>query len=280
MRQETLHTGRSGRLHGRLWTGEQDPVGVVVVLHGMGDHGGRYESLAKRLLLENWAVFAFDLTGHGQSPGGRGRIHSYDGLLADIAAARKTVHQRLTVPQVLLGHSMGGNLAINYVLRQGRFDDDLESVMALCLCAPMLLPPTPPPRPQILAAWLTGHLLPWLRINASADVDALTSDPERAKAMSNDPLMHSKVTIYLATQLLSQGRWALDHARDLQTPMLVMYGDQDKLIDRSACDHLQMRSGGDTKLIRWPEGRHDLFHDRDADQVMDAICAWLGTLVE
>lgn len=248
------------------------------MLHGMGDHGARYESLAQRMLQENWAVFAFDLPGHGQSPGGRGRIHSYDALLADIAAARQTVYRRLPVPQVLLGHSMGGNLAINYALRQGHFDSDIESVKALILCAPMLLPPKPPPRPQILAAWLTGHLLPWLRINASADVEALTSDPQWASEISNDPLMHSKVTIYLATQLLSQGRWVLDHARDLQIPMLIMYGDQDELIDRSACDHLQMRSGAESKLIRWPEGRHDLFHDRDADQVKDVVCQWLRSL--
>jgi alpha-beta hydrolase superfamily lysophospholipase len=82
-----------------------------------------------------------------------------------------------------------------------------------------------------------------------------------------------------STTLLSQGRWVLDHARDVQTPMLIMYGDQDELIDRSACDHLQMRSGSTAKLVRWSQGRHDLFHDRDAQQVMDSVIDWLRQFV-
>lgn len=276
MRQQTLHTGRSGRLHGRLWRGDRDPVGVVIVIHGLGDHSGRYESLAERLVVDNWSLFAFDLPGHGLSPGGRGRVDSYDGLLADIAAARRTVRQRIPAPQALLGHSMGGNLAISYALRQQQLQGDIEPLAAMILCAPMLLPPTPPPRPQIVAAWLTGHLLPWLRINAPVDLAALTGDDSHAQAIASDPLIHSKVTIYMATQLLSQGRWALDHAREVETPMLILYGDQDRLIDRSACDHLQLRSGSTSKLIRWPQARHDLLHDSDSQQVMAAISQWLG----
>lgn len=279
VRQETLHTGRSGRLHGRLWIGDRDPAGVVIMIHGLGDHGGRYETLAEHLLASGWSLFAFDLPGHGLSPGGRGRVHSFTGLLADIAAARRTVRERFSsLPQVLLGHSMGGNLALNYALRRDARQSDADELAALVLCAPMLLPPTPPPRPQILAAWLTGHLLPWLRVNAPVDVGALTSDPVHARAIGSDPLMHSRITIYLATQLLSQGRWVLDHARDIETPMLIMYGDLDELIDRSACDHLQMRSGSPANLVRWPGGRHDLFHDQDARQVMGSLSQWLRRL--
>ncbi len=216
MRHETQLTGGSGQLRGRLWIGGQDPIGVVIVVHGLGDHGGRYETLAKHLVEEGWSLFVFDLPGHGQSPGERGRVDSFDGLLADIASARRTVGDRLpNLPQVLLGHSMGGTLAINYVLRRSELSPQPEPLAGLILCAPMLLPPAPPPRPHIFAAWLTGRLLPWIRVSRPVDVEALTSDPEQAAAIRNDPLMHSRITIYLATQLLSQGRWALDHAQTL-----------------------------------------------------------------
>jgi alpha-beta hydrolase superfamily lysophospholipase len=276
VRQETLHTGRSGGLHGRLWIGDQDPAGVMIVIHGLGDHGGRYESLGEHLIGQGWSLFAFDLPGHGLSPGARGRVDSFNGLLADIVCARESVRLRFpNSPQVLLGHSMGGNLAINYAIRQHQLQPGAESLPGLILCAPMLLPPTPPPRPHIFAAWLTGHLLPWVRVNRPVDVGALTGDAAQAHAIENDPLMHSQITMYLATQLLAQGRWALDHARDIDTPMLVMYGEQDELIDRSACEHLQLRIGSAAKLVRWPQRRHGLFHDQGKEEVMESVTDWL-----
>ena len=276
MRQEILLTGSGGRLHGRLWIGDHDPVGVVIVVHGLGDHGGRYETLAENIVGNDWSLFVFDLPGNGQSPGARGRVDSFDGLLADIACARQTVGDRLpNLPQVLLGHSMGGTLAINYVLRRHEMNPQLVRLAGLILCAPMLLPPSPPPRPQVFAAWLTGRLLPWIRVSRPVDVAALTSDPVQAAAIRDDPLMHSQITIYLATQLLSQGRWALDHARDIDIPTLIMHGGDDQLIDTSACEHLPIRIGSSATLVRWPDMRHDLFHEIHKDDVFDRIAEWL-----
>ena len=276
MRQEILLTGSGGQLHGRLWIGDHDPVGVVIVVHGLGDHGGRYEALAENIVAHDWSLFVFDLPGHGLSPGDRGRVDSFDGLLADIAWARQTVCDRLqNLPQVLLGHSMGGTLAVNYVLRRSELTPQLDHLAGLILCAPMLLSPFPPPRPHIFAAWLTGRLLPWIRVSRPVDVEALTSDPVQASAIREDPLMHSQITIYLATQLLSQGRWALDHAREIDVPTLIMHGGDDQLIDTSACEHLPIRIGSSATLVRWPELRHDLFHDIHKDDVFDHITEWL-----
>ena len=276
MRQETLLTGRSGRLHGRLWIGDRDPLGVVIVVHGLGDHGGRYQAFAEHLCGEGWCVFAFDLPGHGLSPGAQGTVDSFDALLVDIAAARQTIHHRFPdLPQALLGVSMGGNLAINYGLRRHQIQPCVAGLAGLVLCAPMLLPPNPPPRPHIFAAWLTGRLLPWIRVNRPIDVRALTSDPDQADAIGDDPLMHSRITIYLATQLLSQGRWALDHARDVDIPMLIMYGEEDELIDKSACQHLPIRTGRLAELVRWPQKRHDLFHDQGMAKIFETVANWL-----
>ena len=279
MRQEQLPTGRKGQLHGRLWVGDEDPRGAVIVVHGLGDHAGRYDTLARYLVEHNWCVFVFDLPGHGQSPGVRGRIASFDSLLDEIVAARRTVHDRFPhLPQVLLGHSMGGNLLINHALRRTNTDLGLEKIRGLILCAPMILPPNPPQRPHIFAAWLTGRLLPWIRINRPVKTDALTADPDEAAAMLEDPLAHSYITIYLATQLLSQGRWALDRARDIGLPTLIMYGEEDELIDKSACENLQIRIGSSAKLVRWPDMRHNLFHDLHREQVFESVEKWLQHL--
>ncbi len=136
VRQETLLTGRGGRLKGRLWIGEEDPLGVLLVIHGLGDHSGRYEALARHLVGQRWSVCAFDLPGHGLSPGDRGRVDSFDGLLGDIAFARASVRERFAdLPQVVFGNSMGGNLAINYALRRGDIEPRVDGLAGLLLCA-------------------------------------------------------------------------------------------------------------------------------------------------
>lgn len=299
MQEERLSTGRRGRLFGRLWSGDTternnasskdvgtvsgavtddrlEQPGVLIAIHGLGDHGGRFQRLAENLVAFGWRVFAFDLPGHGRSPGGRGRASSFQGLLEDIDAARQTVAERLPgAHQFLLGHSMGGNLTINYALRRHQMSHGGIGVRGVVLCAPMLLPPTPPPRPHIFAAWLTGHLMPWIHIDRPVDVESLTSDVREARMLSEDSLVHSRINLYLATQLLSQGRWALDHARSIDFPLLVMLGDEDPLIDRSACEHLVIRGGRQAELVQWSGRRHDLFHDQGVDAVLARMHRWM-----
>lgn len=299
MQEEILLTGRRGRLFGRLWSGDttepneasskddgsvrravtedrSESPGVLIAIHGLGDHGGRFQRVAEHLVPLGWHVFSFDLPGHGRSPGGRGRTSSFQGLLEDIDAARQTVAERLPeAHQFLLGHSMGGNLTVNYALRRHQMRHGDIGVRGVVLCAPMLLPPTPPPRPHIFAAWLTGHLMPWIHIDRPVDVESLTADVSEARLLEDDPLVHSRVNLYLATQLLSQGRWALDHARSIDFPLLVMLGDEDPLIDRSACEHLVIRGGGKAELLQWSGRRHDLFHDRGGEEVLARMRDWM-----
>lgn len=277
MKHESLLTGRHGQLHGRLWCPASNPVGVVVVIHGLGDHGGRYQTLAQGIGVNGWCTYAFDLPGHGRSPGGRGKVDSFLGLLADIEAACRTLKERFPgVPLVLLGYSMGGNLVLNYLLRclKGGAASDTKPD-GLVLCGPMLLPPVPPPRPHIFAAWLTGYLMPWIQIKRPVDVEMLTGDQHQGEMITEDRWMHTRITLYLATQLLSQGRWALDHARRIDVPSLVMYGEEDSLIDRSACENLAIRAGDHVTLRQWPGLRHDLFHDHGSQQVCQFISTWL-----
>ena len=171
---------------------------------------------------------------------------------------------------------MGGNLAFNYALRQRHVSEAGRDLHGLVLAAPMLLPPAPPPRPHIFAAWLTGFLLSRLRVHRPVEVDRLTNDPKQAAAIASDKQMHASITVYLATQLLSQGRWAIDHARELKIPMLLMFGESDDLIDRAACEHLPIRVGDSATMIRWPGKRHAIFHDQPDGEVTASLADWLS----
>ena len=285
--------GFRGDLHGQIWSssasgdqGHSELDAVLIAVHGLGDHSGRFETLARRVIAlsqSRIAVMAFDLPAHGRSPGKPGTLTKFKPLLADIGSVRRAVRDRLgDVPQVLLGHSMGGNLAINYALRQHAFHasssgvrSNVDPLHGLILAAPMLLPPEPLPRPLIFAAWLTGHLLPFLKFSNALDPEKLTSDPAEMEKIRSDRAMHSRITLYLATQLISQGRWAVDHARDIDVPTLVMYGEQDSMIDRGACDNVAIRIGKLASRIAWADTKHDLFHDVRREEIFAALARWL-----
>lgn len=268
---ETWETGRQGNLHGWFaYAAEPAPSVVCVVVHGLGEHADRYRELAMQLAPHGVATVAYDQQGHGRSPGRRGAPNSYDGMLADIAAVSRHAAERLgDVPQVLVGHSMGGNLATNFVLRH-------PGVFAgLLLIAPMLLPPATPKRDQIFAAWLTGKMVPFWRFRLPVSTDKLTRDEVEAARLSEDPLIHHRLSLRLGTQLLAQGRWSLDQASRIEVPVLVLHGEQDTLSEIRASESLCVRCGPNATLERLPEMHHDLLHERDRERVWERIIRWL-----
>lgn len=278
MVEENIFLAEHRRLHARIWSRTDRPQrGVMLLIHGLGDHGGRFESFASRMTHRGWSVFAIDLPGHGRSAGRRGTARSYDEILNIIAASRRVLHDRFgDTDQVLLGHSMGGNFAVNYVIRSDEFDGwSLPPLAGLVLVAPMLMPPAFLDRPKIFAAWGTGQLLRWVRISKPARTEQLTRDIDNAQRITSDPLQHTQISLYLATQLLAQGRFALDNASLLRTPTLMLFGDEDQLIDQAACRNFTLRMRGDGQLVCWPGGRHDLINDYDAEEVAERLASWM-----
>jgi len=278
-----LATGRDGRLHGRIWRSDaSESHSVLLMVHGLGDHGGSFFELAEHFTAIGFAVAAIDLPGHGQSPGKRGYVESYDSLLDDMDRFRSDVQKDTGgLPQVLIGHSMGGNLSLNYVLRATEFNHRPHAcqspLLALVLCAPILLPKDPPPRPQVFAAWLTGLAMRWISFSKPVDIDQLTRDRVRAETIEADRHRHSRISLYLATQILVQGRWAIDHARECELPTLVLYGDADALIDTTACQNVALRMGENATSISFAAMQHDLFADLGREDVIDELQQWLNS---
>lgn len=271
-------TGRGDRLFARRWQPSDQPVrGCVIIVHGLGEHGGRYAALARQLACAGWASLAADLEGHGNSPGRRGHVTSYFTLLQDIDAMRLTAKEAMPpVPQVLLGHSMGGNLAANYVLRRAELDPAIGELAGLVLSGPMFLPSNPPDRKQIFAAWLTGYLIPWWTVRAPVDREKLSRNPSNATALRADPLAHSRISLYLATQLLAQGRFALDHAAEINLPTLIMHGEDDPITSYRASEAFATRAGKQAQFVSFPKMLHEIFHETDATVVYETLQSWLS----
>jgi len=274
-------TGRNDRLFARLWTPATTPiVGCVIIIHGLGEHSGRYQPVAAQLARCGWATLIADLPGHGSSPGRRGHVPSYCRLLQDIDAMRLTMqHRYAAIPQVLLGHSMGGNLAVNYVLRRTELDPSLGKLTGLVLSGPMFLPTNPPNRKQIFAAWLTGLIVPWFTIQSPVDTAKLSNNSETVKLIREDPLMHGRISLYLATQLLAQGRFALDHAADVDVPTLLLHGEDDPITSYRASESFAIRAGDRVEFRSFPSMLHEIFHETNSEVVFQTLCQWLGRVL-
>lgn len=280
-------TGLKNQLHAKVWE-PVFPRGVALLLHGLGDHSERFNHFAEVLRRQGVACLAPDLPGHGQSPGKPGCYVAYRKILSHIAEIRRQFSHRYPgTPQFVIGHSMGGNLALNYSIRRSEFDEPgdlgengLSRLASVILCAPFLLPPNPLRREQVFAAWLSGRLLPWPRIRHQVDPVKLTHGEASHSDRPRDELLHGRVSLGLATQLVSEGRFALDYANRVDVPIRIDVGSDDEMISRSACRHLAMRIGNLAEFREWPSQRHDLFRDSSSDQFVGEVARWIAGQIE
>jgi alpha-beta hydrolase superfamily lysophospholipase len=247
----------------------QETRAVVVLIHGLGEYCRRYDALAQQLTALGMATVSFDFWGHGASPGRRGSLGSFDLLLL---AVRRTVdwartrypNQRL----FLLGQSLGGNVATNFALR---WPDGLAGI---ALAAPMFLPRNPPTRWQLRAARWTGRLLPWVRISGMVRPEHLVADIDERSEIGRDPLLHGKMTLRFATQVLEHGRWALDHARQLAVPAIIVHGEMDPLVDIEASHAFAARASGPCEVVAFPDLYHEILRGRGSEMVQRALTDW------
>ena len=255
----------------------EEATALLVIVHGLGEHIGCYDEFTEICLQAGVSVFRYDQQGHGHSPGRRGDAESFDSLIEDIAAAIRFAGDLQTdgttdrLPLYVLGHSMGGNLLINYLLsRRGK-----TAVTRSILTNPMILPPNPPTKPQAFAAWLTGKLLPHLRFSADAKPQAVTRDPEVQAELSADELAHQSLALGVGGPLVAQGHWIMENASKLDVETLMMLSGNDELCDEDTTRELARRFGPMCRLKAYPEMRHHLIREQGRDDVHREILEWI-----
>lgn len=265
----TLHTNDGLRLHAREWLPSGEPRAVLCLVHGHGEHSGRYEHVARFLNHAGCGLLAMDLRGHGRSAGQRGHVGSYDLLLADIAVLLDEAARRHPdLPRFLYGHSMGGNLVLNCALRRG---DVLSGIIA---SAPMLRTAFDPPAWKDLLGRLMIRLWPAMPLRSGLETEALSRDPEVVHAYREDPLVHDRVTPRFL-EVLEAGRWTLQRAADLSLPLLLMHGDADRITSAQASVQFAARAGCGCTLQIWPGLYHEIHNEPEKGQVLSRVTEWL-----
>ena len=242
----------------------------VLIVHGLGEHSGRYEHVAQKLNSWGYAVRSFDLWGHGLSDGERGSMRDAHAMLDDLAAV--VDHTRKTMPPgqslVLLGHSLGGLLAARFVSLR------MRPIDALVLSSPALDPGLNAFQ-KLLLATLPG-IAPNLRVGNGLQVKYLSHDPAVVAAYQADPLVHDRICARLALFIAQAGREVLATAPQWNTPTLLLFAGQDKLVSpQGSRDFLKLAPGAMVQSLCFDALFHEIFSESDASSVFAALQQWL-----
>lgn len=258
-------TARNGVAQLRRTWSAADPRAVVVISHGIAEHCGRYEHVARQLTASGITVVGFDQRGHGATGGRQGYVSAFSEFHDDIED-HLTLARTYGVPVVLLGHSMGGLISTSYVLDRTRPRPDLVLLSAPALAMSL-------PRPAAGLASVLGRSVGRASITLPLDPEGLATDPRVGETYQADPLVNLKQSLALVGAMVRTARGLDDDIAAWDMPAFVGHGTADEIVLPSASEAIGERPTVERKLY---DGlRHELFNEPSGPQVVADMVAWV-----
>jgi acylglycerol lipase len=272
---EGTFTGAAGHeIYWQAWVPEQ-PKAVVVLAHGLHEHSGRYEHVGERLNRAGYAVWTIDHEGHGKSGGTKGNVGSMAGVLDDFGRLRRMAQDKHPgLPLVVLGHSMGGLIALDYLVSKGQ-----DGVTALAVSG-AAVDTSAAGGLQTKLAPIIGKVAPNLGVLLLGSTN-VSRDPVVVKDYENDPLNHNgKVRARTGAEMLLSVQRVVDGLPRLTVPVIVMHGSEDKLVPVAGSKLIHDTIGSPDKTLEIYDGLyHEIFNEPEREQVLDDLVAWLDAHV-
>lgn len=255
---EAKFRNRAGGIsHVRIWEARGRPRAALLLVHGLGEHSGRYGHVGRYLAERGIGVFAYDHQGHGLSEGRRGWVADFAHLLDDLETFHHWVLERsLGLPLVLLGHSMGGLITTAYMLEKPRKPD------LLVLSGPAIVPILDPN-------------------DRTIDPTRLSKDPELWRAYLDDPLiLRERVDPELFVRLGEGLALLPGRAGEISVPLLLIHGDEDRLCSAEGAKmYVEASSCRDLTVQLYPGGRHEMFNETNREEVLADLLSWLDARI-
>ena len=253
------------------WHPEGGAEATLVIVHGLGEHSGRYQNVVNYLVPKGYAIYGFDNRGHGRSPGQQGYVNNFDKFVADVGAFVQMVSQREAgKPFFLMGHSMGGCIVLNYIIKH---PEGLDGVIASAPAVGALdIPPI-----LLFVSRVMEKVAPKLSVATGLDATAVSRDPAAVAAYQNDPLVHGKGSPRFAMEFKRSAEWAQANAGRIQLPLLMVHGSHDRLVNvENSRTFFASLTQLDKKLLVYEGGYHELHNYIEYEQELADIEAWLA----
>jgi lysophospholipase len=271
--REATFPGAGGvQIFHRAWPAAGAARAVVVIAHGAGEHSGRYQHVAERLVAEGYAVHALDHRGHGRSGGSRALVDRMENVVEDLdRLVVLAAEEQRGLPVFLLGHSMGGAVALRYAIAHQ------DRLTGLLLSGPLAALDAAPAPVRLIARALSA-VAP--RAPAVAvDSGLVSRDPAVVAAYDADPLVHhGKLPVRTVAELAAAVDSFPDGVRSITIPTLILYGSADALCPPRGAVMVSERIGSHDLSVKSYEGLyHEILNEPERDQVLDDIVGWLGS---
>ncbi|HEX6706911.1 MAG TPA: alpha/beta hydrolase [Albitalea sp.] len=273
----TLTTADGLSLHAQHWPTPTLGRGTVLLVHGLGEHVGRYARVAHHLNEWGWNVVGYDHRGHGRSGGAKGRLADGDDLLRDLALVVDAVRLRHPGTLVLLGHSLGGLIAARFVAEGLAAAPAAwyRPVDALVLSSPALDPGMNALQKMMLA--VAGPLLPDLAVNNGLKPAWISRDASVVQAYRDDPLVHDRITPRLARFIVDAGELVLREAPRWNVATLLLYAGSDRCVaPRGSAAFAAAVPKGMVNVREFAPLFHEIFNEPEQAEVFAALGAWLA----
>jgi len=254
----------------RIWQPKQKPLAVINMVHGLGEHGGRYDHWARRFIQEDMAFAAIDYRGHGLADGKRGHASSYKLLMDDIMVLLEETNRLFPgTPAILYGHSLGGNLVLSFVTQRR------HSLKGLIATSPWLRLTHDPPVWQTAIARILLPFFPGMTIPNGLDPSDLSHNPDIAKAYTSDPLVHNKISLRLYFDTQNAGHLILHKGIPVNIPALIVHGSDDRITSPRASQELCIHCGKNVTFRLFKDMFHELHHESCAPELFTLIKNWI-----
>ena len=242
--------------------------GGVAIMHGIGEHSGRYRHIVQFLLQAAWSVRTYDHRGHGQSDGARGDVRTQADMLDDATVIIDDFARCLGEPPVLLGHSMGGLFAAHFALAQ------LSPLRGLVLSSPALAVPLTGLQKAMLTVMMS--VAPHFGVSNALQSRYLSHDATIVAAYLTDPLLHGKISASLLRAMLASVEYCETHAASLATPALMLVAGDERLVEAEGSKRFFAQLPAGRAQFTWYDGLyHEVFNECGNARPLEELRIWL-----
>ncbi|MBM4534006.1 alpha/beta fold hydrolase [Rhodococcus hoagii] len=259
-----------------VWRPDGPPSGILLLAHGLGEHARRYGHVVERLVGLGLVVYAPDHRGHGRSGGKRIELHDWSEFLDDLhRLSAVAIAENPGLQRFLLGHSMGGAIALSYAL------DHQDELSGLILSAPAVDVVGGKPRVVIEIGKILGRFAPGIPVE-TLDAKSVSRDPAVVAAYESDPLVHhGKVKAGIARGMILAAESFPARLPSLTIPVLLLHGTEDRLADVSGSRMIAAHAGSKDLTLKTYDGLfHEVFNEPEQEKVLDDLVDWLRPRLE